>query len=32
MGTKAALDIDDYLDDLPESETATAETQAAGDD
>jgi thioredoxin reductase (NADPH) len=33
MGTKAALDIDDYLDDLPEAETAAAETQAAeGDD
>ena len=32
MGTKAALDIDDYLDDLPEAE-ATAATQAAeGDD
>ncbi|MXR50161.1 FAD-dependent oxidoreductase [Halovenus sp. WSH3] len=33
MGTKAALDIDDYLEDLPEAETATAGTQAAeGDD
>jgi thioredoxin reductase (NADPH) len=32
MGTKAALDIDDYLDDLPEAE-ATASAQAAeGDD
>jgi thioredoxin reductase (NADPH) len=32
MGTKAALDIDDYFDDLSEVETASAETQAAGDD
>ncbi len=33
MGSKAALDADDYLDDVPETEAAAAETQPAeGDD
>ena len=33
MGSKAAIDADEYLEDLPEVEAGTAETQAAeGDD
>ena len=32
MGSKAAIDVDEYLDEIPEKEEAAVETEAAGDD